>query len=484
MNEQRISRQQRKQSNGISDLVFGKIPPQAIDIEKAVIGTLLCFGDELDKATELLTTDSFYVDAHQKIFKAILNLAARFGRIDVFTVSEELKKTDDLENVGGQYYLTQTTNAIHSPAHLPNHCRIIAEKFIKRKIIEIGGLLVGEGFEDSTDPFELLEEAEKQISGIGGALQRQNYTSLNKAMVETYQHIAKLRASDRHLTGITSGFKELDQVTCGWQDTDLIILAARPSVGKTSVALSFARNAAMQKEVGGNVGFFSLEMSYRQLTTRLLSSESNIPMWLLRNAKLNDNQMKELYEKGVQPLVVANIFIDDTPSIKVSEIKSKARRMVNKEGVKIIFIDYLQLITAGQRFDRKDLEIGFISGQLKGLAKELHIPIVCLSQLSRDVEKRGGGKEPVLSDLRESGAIEQDADLVLFLWRPTDDEIGDDASLADMVNIKIEKNRNGSLERFLGKFIKETQRWDYLKIVDKKSFMPVGGESWKPYKED
>lgn len=484
MSNQENLKQQRRRSNGVSDLVYGKIPPQATDIEAAVIGTILCFGDEFDKVTELLTAESFYKDTHQRIFKAMESLSARFGRIDVFTVSDELKKTDDLENVGGQYYLTTTTNAIHSPAHLVNHCRIIAEKFIKRKIIEVGGLLVSDGYEDSTDPFDLLEEAERKISSIGGSLQRQNYTSLNKAMIETFQHIAKLRASDKHLTGITSGFKELDQVTCGWQDTDLIILAARPSVGKTSVALSFARNAAMQKEVGGNVGFFSLEMSYRQLTTRLLSSESNIPMWLLRNAKLDDNHMKELYEKGVQPLSVANIYIDDTPSIKVSEIKSKARRMVNKEGVKIIFIDYLQLITAGQRFDRKDLEIGFISGQLKGLAKELHIPIICLSQLSRDVEKRGGGKEPVLSDLRESGAIEQDADLVLFLWRPTDDEIGEDGSLADMINVKIEKNRNGSLERFLGKFIKETQRWDYLKIVDKKSFMPVGGDGWKPYKEN
>lgn len=484
MNEQKTSRQRRTQSNGIGDLVYGKIPPQALEVELAVIGTILLTSEGYDLASELLTEESFYSSNNQIIFKAIGRLASRFAKIDILTVGEELKKTGDFETIGGTFYLADTTRAVVSPAHLMNHCRIIAEKHIKRKIIEIGGLLIGEGYDDETDPFELIEQAEKKLSGIGGFLQKQNYTALNKAMIETFQHIARLRESDKHLTGITSGFKELDAVTCGWQSTDLIILAARPSVGKTSVALSFARNAAMQKEVGGNVGFFSLEMSYRQLTTRLLSSESNIPMWLLRNAKVSDSQMKDLYEKGLQPLSIANIFIDDTASIKVSELKSKARRMVNKDGVKIIFIDYLQLITAGQRFDRKDLEIGFISGQLKGLAKELQIPIVCLSQLSRDVEKRGGGKEPVLSDLRESGAIEQDADLVLFLWRPTDEEIDEDASLGEMINVKIEKNRNGSLERFLGKFIKETQRWEYLKVLDKKTLMPVGGETWKPYKED
>lgn len=484
MNEQKTYGQRKQRSNGTSELVYGKIPPQSLDTETAVIGTILACNDGYELASELLTPESFYVDAHQRIFRAMGNLAARFKQIDIFTVSDELKKSDELETVGGTYYLTTATNGVSSPAHLENHCRIVAEKFIKRKIIEIGGLMVNDGYDETIDPFDLLEDAEKKIASIGGFLQKTNYTALNKAMIETYQHIAKLRASDKHLTGVTSGFKELDQVTCGWQETDLIILAARPSVGKTSVALSFARNAAMQKDVGGNVGFFSLEMSYRQLTTRLLSSESNIPMWLLRNAKLDDNQMKELYEKGIQPLSIANVFIDDTPAIKISEIKSKARRMVTKEKVKIIFIDYLQLVTTGQRFDRKDLEIGFISGQLKGLAKELNIPIVCLSQLSRDVEKRGGAKEPVLSDLRESGAIEQDADLVLFLWRPTDDEIGEDNSLSDMIYVKIEKNRNGSLEKFLGKFIKETQRWDYLKIVDKKTFMPVGGDTWKPYKED
>lgn len=483
MNDQRILGRQKGQSKE-SDLVFGKIPPQSLETERAVIGTILMFRDGFDIASEILTAESFYNSAHQKIFKAIGRLATKFAQVDILTVGEELKKSGELEEIGGEYFLTTTTNNVSSPAHLVNHCRIVAERFIKRKIIEVGGLMIGSGYNEETDAFEILEECEKLIAGVGSSLNKQTYIALNKAMIETYQHIAKLRESDKHLTGITSGFKELDQVTCGWQETDLIILAARPSVGKTSVALSFARNAAMQKDSGGNVGFFSLEMSYRQLTTRLLSSESNVPMWLLRNAKLTDNQMKELYEKGLQPLSIANIFIDDTASIKISELKSKARRMVNKEGVKIIFIDYLQLITAGQRFDRKDLEIGFISGQLKGLAKELHIPIVCLSQLSRDVEKRGGGKEPVLSDLRESGAIEQDADLVIFLWRPTDEEIGDDASLSEMINIKIEKNRNGSLERFLGKFIKETQRWDYLKIVDKKTFMPVGGETWRPYKED
>lgn len=468
MQQQKTSGKPKERSRVI-DLTYGKVPPQAREIEEAVLGAAMIDREAYEKVSELLTPECFYVEAHQVIFHAMGRLAARFQPVDIHTVREELK--EELEKVGGAYYVMGLTNSVVSSGNIETHARIILEKYIKRKIIETAGALISDGYEDSTDAFDLLDEGEKTLSEVRNLIEKRNYVALDTAIIDVFKNIELLRHREDHLTGVTSGFKEMDMVTCGWQATDLIILAARPSVGKTALALSLARNANIP------VGFFSLEMSYRQLVTRLLSSESDIPMWLLRNAKLDDIQMKELYEKGVQPLSKAKIFTDDTASLKISDLKSKARRMVKKDGCRLIIVDYLQLITVGQRFDRKDLEIGHISSQLKGLAKELQIPVICLSQLSRDVEKRGD-KEPVLSDLRESGAIEQDADIVMFLWRPD----LEDLSLQDMINVKIEKHRNGSLESFLGKFKKETQKWEYLKVLDKQTFLPVA-TSWKPYKE-
>lgn len=473
MQQQKTSGKQKERSRTVdlSTMIYGKVPPQARDIEGAILGALMIDQGAFEKVSGILTPECFYVEAHGRIFQAIERLAAKFQPVDIHTVTEELMIVEDLEMIGGPYYLTGLTNSVVSSGNIETHARIILEKYIKRKIIETAGILISDGYEDSTDAFDLLDEGEKTLTEVRNLIKKRNYIPLDAAMIEAYQHIEILRRREDHLTGVTSGFKELDMITCGWQATDLIILAARPSVGKTALALSLARNAKVP------VGFFSLEMSYRQLVTRLFSSESDIPMWLIRNAKLADDQMKTLYEKGIQPLSKEKIFLDDTASLKISDLKSKARRMVKKDGVKIIMIDYLQLITVGQRFDRKDLEIGHISSQLKGLAKELQIPVICLSQLSRDVEKRGD-KEPVLSDLRESGAIEQDADIVMFLWRPD----VEDPTLTDMINLKIEKNRNGSLESFLGKFKKETQKWEYLKVLDRQTFLPVA-QSWKPYKE-
>lgn len=445
-----------------------RLPPKAVDMEKSVLGACMLFQDAFSIASEVIDENCFYVTDHQKIFRAISHLSSGNQVIDILSVAEELKGQID------KSILHSVTNMVTGYHNVLTHSRYILQAFMKREIIRISGDLINEGYEDMGDAFELLEKAEESILKIRQRTDVRNYTPITNALVDAYKHLDAIRHRENHLTGVTSGFKELDKVTCGWQDTDLIILAARPGVGKTAITLNLALNAA--KEVP--VGFFSLEMSNRQLVHRALSSESGVLLWNLRNGKLTDSEMKTIYEDGMKPIANRKIFIDDTAGLKISELKAKARRMVTKDGVKLIVIDYLQLITGAPKNNRKDIEIGYISAQLKGLAKDLNIPVICLSQLSRDVEKRGSDGEPRLSDLRESGAIEQDADMVLFLWNPTEAEILQDPELAQYCNVKIEKHRNGTLEKFLGKFHKEIQKWEYLKVLDGKG-LPLG-ENWKP----
>lgn len=453
----------------------GMIPPQAVEIEKALLGSCLLQPGTFQDALELLSEDCFYPEAHKKIFKAMWTLNSKSRPIDSLTVCEQLRTTGEIEDVGGVYYVTQLTNNVVNGTLNPEYCRTILGAYMNREVIRISHELIADGYSGG-DAFELLEKAETSIYSIRQLVEHRTYKPVDVILVETLKHLESIRHREDHLTGITSGFLDLDKVTCGWQQTDLIILAARPSVGKTALALNLARNASRTVPVG----FFSLEMSNRQLAHRALSSESGLALWYLRNGKISDEGMKDLYNNGAVPIAKDKIFIDDTPSLKIMELKAKARRMVKKDGVRIIFIDYLQLITVGQRFDRKDLEVGFISSQLKALAKELEIPIICLSQLSRDVEKRGTQGEPKLSDLRESGAIEQDADIVMFLWRPGESDIMENPDLGNYCNLKIEKHRNGTLEKFLGKFQKETQKWETVKVLDK-SGMPSG--NWKPFVE-
>lgn len=451
--------------------VYGKIPPQVTEIEQAVLGACLIDKEAFSKCSEILTEECFYSGANRSVFKAITDVNFSGRPVDILTVSEQLRGCNNLESVGGKQYVASLTNSVVSSGNIEAHSRLVLESYMKREVIRISGELLNDGYTDGTDAFWLLEKAEEAMAKIRLKTDQRSYKPLTTVLVDTFKHLEAIRHRTDHLTGVTSGFLELDRVTCGWQETDLIILAARPGVGKTAFALNLAVNAKCP------VGFFSLEMSERQLAQRALSSESGILLWNLRNGKMDDEQMKSLYSRGVQPMASKVIFIDDSANIKLSELKAKARRMVTRDGVKIIFIDYLQLITVGQQFSRKDLEIGYISSQLKGLAKDLNIPVVCLSQLSRSVEQRGVN-EPKLSDLRESGAIEQDADLVLFLWRPSESEVLDNPELNQYCNIKIEKHRNGTLEKFLGKFSKEIQKWEYLKCLDG-SGMPVGG-NWKP----
>jgi replicative DNA helicase len=454
-----------------------RIPPQALDFETALLGMIMLNSDAFRDASEMVTADCFYKDGHKDIFRAMANLASKSQPIDTRTVCDELETMGLLDPIG-KYYVTSLTNNVTNDYGLSHYCRIIIERFTKRELIRICHEYSHLGFDSGEDAFNLLDRAEKDLSSIRSLVDKRNYKPIDTILVETIMNLESIRHRKEHLTGVTSGFKELDMVTCGWQPTDLIILAARPSVGKTAFALNLARNAAKNVPVG----LFSLEMGDRQLIHRMLSAESGMLMWNIRNGKLDDQQMKSLYESGIKPLAQTKIFIDDTPSIRLAELRAKARRMVRKDGVKMILIDYLQLMRADERESRKDLEIGQISAGLKAMAKELDIPVIALSQLSRDVEKRGQN-EPKLSDLRESGAIEQDADMVMFLWKPGESELAENPDLAKICNLKIEKNRNGTLETFLGTFIKETQKWESLNVLNKQTFLPMGS-SWKPFKDN
>jgi replicative DNA helicase len=455
-----MSPQLQKQSR----LLETKLPPQAIEAETALLGGCLLQSDAFPEASELLTENCFYLEDHKAVFRAMSSLNAQSRPIDCITVGEELKKTGITP-----YFLATLTNNVVSSARTLDYARLILEAHVKREIIKVSHDFIKEGYEPG-DAFDLLDAAESAILSIRQLVDHKTYKTLDTILVETFKHLHEIR-NKQGLTGVTSGYQDLDKVTCGWQESDLIILAARPSVGKTALALNLARNAANESAVG----FFSLEMSDRSLIQRILSSESGLGLWYLRNGKLSDAGMKDLFQKGMVPLSKCKIFVDSTASLKISDFKAKARRMVLKDKVKIIFIDYLQLMTTRQRFERKDLEVGFISSQLKSTAKELNIPIVALSQLSRESDKNS--REPVLSDLRHSGDIEQDADIVMFLWKPSESEIMGDPGLGEFCNLKIEKNRNGTLEKFLGKFKKETQKWEYVKVLDG-SGMPTN--TWKP----
>lgn len=419
LNKDRKSR--RKSSYDMSTMVYGKVPPQAKDLEEAVLGAIMLEKGALDAVIEILKPECFYVESHQRLYRAMQALAQKSQPIDILTVVEELKLREELDIVGGPYYVTKLTNAVVSSANIESHSRIILQKFIQRELIRISGEIIGDAYEDSTDVFDLLDDAESKLFEITNNHLRKNFDSIDTVLVKTIQRIEDLRHKNEDISGVPSGFKTLDRITYGWQPTDLIILAARPSVGKTAFALNLARSAALHAVKPTPVAFFSLEMSAGQLVQRILSAESEIWLEKISRGKLEEHEMKQLYAKGIQRLATAPIYIDDTAALNIFELRAKCRRLKSKHNVGLIIIDYLQLMsgTGENRNGNREQEISRISRDLKGLAKELQVPIIALSQLSRAVESRKeGNKMPQLSDLRESGAIEQDADMVMFLYRP------------------------------------------------------------------
>jgi replicative DNA helicase len=480
----------RKSSLDIGTMVFGKVPPQAKELEEAVLGAIMLEKSAFDTVIEILKPECFYVEANQRIFKSMQSLAQKSLPIDLLTVVEELKLKEELDLVGGPYYVSRLTNAVVSSANIDAHSRIVLQKFIQRELIRISGEIIGDAYEDSTDVFDLLDDAESKLFEITNSHLRKNFDDINTVLVKTIQRIEDMRSRDEDITGVTSGFASLDKITYGWQPTDLIVLAARPSVGKTAFALNLARSAALHPTKPTSVGFFSLEMSAGQLVQRILSAESEIWLEKISRGKLEEHEMKQLYKRGIEKLSNAPIYIDDTAALNIFELRAKCRRLKNKHNVGLIIIDYLQLMsgTGENRNGNREQEISRISRDLKGLAKELQVPIIALSQLSREVEKRKeGAKIPQLSDLRESGAIEQDADMVMFLYRPeyydiTANEFGE--SNKGETHVKIAKHRNGSLDTIKLKALLHIQKFieDDNNDFGGNPGMPAG--NWKPIKPD
>ena len=480
-------RKQRRRSIDPNSMVYGKLPPQAKDLEEAVLGAIMLEQSAFDIVAEILKPEHFYVESHQLIFKSMQSLTQKSQPIDILTVSEELKFSGNLEKVGGAYFVTRLTNAVVSAANIEAHSRIVLQKFIQRELIRISGEIIGDAYEDSTDVFDLLDDAESKLFEITNNHLRKNFDSIDTVLVKTIQRIEDLRNKNEDVTGVPTGYPSLDHVTYGWQPTDLIVLAARPSVGKTAFALNLARHAALHPTKATPVVFFSLEMSAGQLVQRILSAESEIWLEKIARGRLQEHEMKQLYAKGIQRLAQAPIFIDDTAALNIFELRAKCRRLKNKHNVGLIIIDYLQLMsgTGENRNTNREQEISRISRDLKGLAKELQVPIIALSQLSREVEKRKeGSKMPQLSDLRESGAIEQDADMVMFLYRPeyydiTTNEHGENNK--GETHVRIAKHRNGSLETIKLKALLHIQKFIE---EDGTSFGGLPQGNWKPVQDD
>ncbi|HWB93367.1 MAG TPA: replicative DNA helicase [Puia sp.] len=484
------SKVRRKPSVDLSTMVYGKVPPQAKELEEAVLGAIMLEKSAFDTVVEILKPECFYLEGHQRIYRSMQSLAQKSQPIDIFTVVEELKVRQELDIVGGAYYVTKLTNSVVSSAHIETHSRIILQKFIQRELIRISGEIIGDAYEDSTDVFDLLDDAESKLFEITNNHLRKNFDSIDSVLVKTIQRIEDLRHKQDEITGVPSGFASLDKITYGWQPTDLIILAARPAVGKTAFALNLARNAALNASKPTAVAFFSLEMSSAQLVQRILSAEAEIFMEKIARGRLEEHEMKQLYKKGIDRLAKAPIFIDDTPALNIFELRAKCRRLKNKHNVGFIIIDYLQLMSGAgdNRNGNREQEISQISRALKGLAKELQVPIIALSQLSRAVESRKEGEKiPQLSDLRESGAIEQDADMVMFLYRPeyygiTANEMGE--SNKGETHVKIAKHRNGSLDTVKLRALLHIQKFTEYGEDDFGGIgMPSGG-NWKPVQDN
>ena len=444
---------------------FGHIQPQAPDLEAAVLGSIMVEHDAFALISEILKPESFYESRNQLIYEAIESLAVENSPIDMLTVTERLKLRGKLDEIGGSYYIAKLCGIVSGSADIEYYAGIIAQKYIARQLITYSSKVQTEAFDQTKDVSKLLEETEAGLFEITQKNQRKDYIQIDPVINEAYNaiHVAAGRADG--LSGVASGFHDLDKITSGWQNSDLIIIAARPAMGKTALALSMAKNIAVDQQIP--MALFSLEMSNVQLIDRLITNVCEIEGEKIRNGQLQpwewgqlDVKIKQLYGKP--------LYIDDTPSLSILEFRSKARRLVRDHGIKIIMIDYLQLMNSnGMRFGNRQEEVSNISRSLKGMAKELNIPIIALSQVNRGVEKREGedGKRPQLSDLRESGAIEQDADIVCFIHRPEYYHIytlENNVDVRGKAQIIVAKHRNGSVGDILLDFKSKFARFQNL----------------------
>ena len=455
----------RVDRNSIINLEKGKIPPQAIDLEEVVLGAMMIDKKGVDEVIDILNSEAFYKESHKYIFESILSLFENSEPIDLLTVSSQLKKDNRLELAGGDFYLISLTQKVSSSAHIEFHARIILQKYIQRSLIKISNEIIEESYDETKDVFDLLDKAEAKLYDVTQGNIKKSSETAQSLVIQAKKKIEAISNKDG-LSGIPSGFDKIDKLTSGWQESDLIIIAARPGMGKTALTLSMARNIAVNQNIP--VGFFSLEMSSVQLITRLISSETGLSSEKLRTGRLEKHEWEQLNVK-VSALENAPLFIDDTPSLSIFDLRAKARRLSSQHGIKLIVIDYLQLMTAGgsNKNGNREQEISTISRNLKALAKELDVPVIALSQLSRAVETRGGSKRPILSDLRESGAIEQDADIVSFIYRPEyykidewdDEERTPSAGQAEFI---VAKHRNGGLNNIKLKFVSNLGKFENL----------------------
>jgi replicative DNA helicase len=423
-----------------------KLQPQSKEFEIAVLGAIMIEKDAFDTANEIITADSFYVDSHQKIFRAMETLNKKHQPIDLLTVAEELRTSNELEAVGGAYELMKLTNAVTSSANIETHARKIAEKYILRELIRTSSEVINEALNESSDVFEILDMAEKNLAEISNNNVREGMVGISSVLKNTLNKIEDWRKNDSTLTGVPTGFPELDRATRGWQNGDLIIIAARPSGGKTAFALNLIRNAALNNIKPVTVASWSLEMKAIYLVLRMLAAESEVLLYKIQTGRLNDEEMSRIINKAVQTLNKANIFFDESNSVNLRSLKAKARRLKKKNNLGMIVIDYLQLMSGETNRGNREQEISTISRELKNLAQELDVPVIALSQLSREgVKGVTWDVSPSPSSLRESGAIEQDADVIIMLWGANEQEIAQDPTLEQKRKLRIVKQRNGVL---------------------------------------
>jgi replicative DNA helicase len=443
---------------------IGKIPPQAIDIEQVVLGAMMLEKEALNDTINIITKDSFYDPRHQFIYGAMHDLFANTMPVDLITVTDRLQKNGELEAAGGVAYIAQLTNRVASSAHIEFHSRIIAEKFIKRELIKVSSEIIRDAYDETIDVFELMNKAESNLFQIAESNMTKQASTMQNIVGQAISEIEKARNNPDGISGTPSGFHELDKITSGWQKSDMIVIAARPGMGKTALVLSMARNTAVDYNMG--VAVFSLEMSAVQLVKRLIAGEARIDSEKLRKGNLAEHEFQQLHSR-ITALSAAPIFIDDTAAISIFDFRAKCRRLKAQHDIQLVIIDYLQLMTAkdGKGSGNREQEISTISRSIKEIAKELNIPIIALAQLSRSVEQRGGDKKPILSDLRESGAIEQDADIVSFIYRPDyygivkDDDGNSNNGIGEII---IAKHRNGKTDRVRLRFVPEYARFENL----------------------
>ncbi len=465
---------------------LGKIPPQATALESAVLGALMLEKDALTAVIDILRPESFYRDANREIFLAIKALFSKSEPIDILTVTHELRSTGKLDPAGGAFYIANLTERVNSAANIEAHARIVSEHAIRRALLLVASEIERDGYDETVDVFHFMDRIQQSLFDVSESYIRKNFTNMSALAALFLKDLDAKKDHKDGLTGVASGFSNLDRVTSGWQKSDLVIIAARPAMGKTAFVVSAARNAAV--DFKQPVAIFSLEMSSLQLMSRLVSSEAELESEKLKKAQLAPYEWEQL-NQAIRRLEEAPIFIDDTPALSILELRAKCRKLKAQHDIQLVIIDYLQLMTADtggkNKGGNREQEIALISKSLKSIAKELNVPVIALSQLSRAVETRGGDKRPQLSDLRESGSIEQDADMVMFLYRPeyyniTADEAGN--STIGLGEVIIAKNRNGSLDtvglRFIGKYTKFTD-FDNTDLVPLQGKMPDGLASFE-----